>query len=245
LNWLLIFLVSHIAGPADKAAVTLGFIPRTEASADVVLASYVEAAPKNVVRGAWMDVEFKATLPKLDKAASLDARRLVSPSGDIHYEVLKSDGDISIKKEVIARYMSAEMEPPAQLPKDIAISAANYKFKTRYIRERDGRKTFVYEVTPRKKRLGLFKGEIWVDGDTGLVVRESGHLVKSPSVFLKNVHFVREFEVRGGFSIPLKIETIMDTRFWGPAQLVLDFSNFNWNTSLVSTQAGTPSAEAH
>ena len=47
-------------------------------------------------------------------------------------------------------------------------------------------------MTPRKKRAGLFKGEIWIDAATYLRVQESGYLVKNPSIFLKKVAFVTE-----------------------------------------------------
>lgn len=216
-----------------------GFSANQEASAEYVLTNYFATAKRNQVRAAHMDVEFDATLPKLGRTATLLARRLVSPKGEIHYEVQTSTGDSAIKKEVIARYMSAEMEPPSQMPTDAAITPANYKFKSKGIRDRDGRRTFVYEVNPRKKRVGLFKGEIWVDAETGLTVRETGSFVKSPSVFLKNVQFVREFALRDGFSVPASIKTLMTTRFWGPAELSLKFTNFNWDVSLASQSMGT------
>ena len=34
--------------------------------------------------------------------------------------------------------------------------------------------TYVFQVTPRKKRAGLFKGEIWIDAATYLRVQETG-----------------------------------------------------------------------
>jgi len=236
LNWLLVFLLSHLPAPPDKALLVNGFAPEPEAySADYVLSNYLETSRRNFVRGASMEASFSADLPNLERSATLMAHRTVGLKGDIHYDVLRSGGDTAIKKEVIARYMAAEVDPPATLPTDVAITPANYKFKARAIRERDGQRIFVYEVSPRKKRVGLFKGEIWVDAETGLTLRESGTFVKSPSVFLKKVQFVREFDLRDGYSVPRRIETNMITRFWGPARLTVEFSDFTWNGSLAST----------
>lgn len=235
MNWFLVFLLSHLSAPPDKSLLVSGFVPAPETySAEYVLSSYLETSTRNLVRGASMEAKFSADLPKLERAATLTAHRTIGLRGDIHYDVLGSSGDGAIKKEVIARYMSGEMEPPSSLPTDVAITPANYKFKARGVREREGRRVFVYEVNPRKKRIGLFKGEVWVDAETGLTLREAGTFVKSPSVFLKNVQFVREFDLRDGYSVPRRIETNMQTRFWGPARLSVEFTEFAWNTSLAS-----------
>jgi len=60
-------------------------------------------------------------------------------------------------------------------------------------------------VTPRQKRQGLFKGDLWIDAATYLRVQESGYLVKSPSIFLKKVAFVRKYEFGVEFRFPLQV----------------------------------------
>ena len=37
---------------------------------------------------------------------------------------------------------------------------ANYKFKYKGMATNDGRTVHVFQLTPRKKRVGLFKGEL-------------------------------------------------------------------------------------
>jgi hypothetical protein len=234
LNWILVVLLSHLAGPPDRATLVKGFAPGPEISNEYVLASYLETSRRNQVRGASMVTEFEAVLPKLDRSATLQARRIVNARGEVNYEVLQSAGDSAVKKEVIARYIAAEMEPPAHLPTDVAITPANYKFKPKGVRERDGVTCFVYEVSPRKKRVGLFKGEVWVDVETGLTVREAGTFSKSPSVFLKSVQFSRDFHLRDGYSVPWRFETSMVTRFWGPARLTINYNSFGWDSMLAS-----------
>ena len=68
---------------------------------------------------------------------------------------------------------------------------------------RDGREVYIFHLSPRKKLVGLFKGEIWIDSATYMPVRESGRLVKTPSIFLKNVDFVRFYDIRDGVAVPL------------------------------------------
>ena len=82
-------------------------------------------------------------------------------------------------------------------------------------------------MTPKAKREGLFKGEIWIDAATYLRVRESGYLVKNPSILLKNVAFTRKYDIRDGMSVPLRTQSVVDTRLVGKAELTIDFTNFS------------------
>jgi hypothetical protein len=87
-------------------------------------------------------------------------------------------------------------------------------------------------VTPRKKLPGLFKGEVWIDAATYLRVQESGYLVKNPSIFLKRVKFVRTYEIRDGISVPRQVQSEIETRLAGKAELTVDYSNFSTDTPL-------------
>jgi hypothetical protein len=74
--------------------------------------------------------------------------------------------------------------------------------------------------------VGLFKGDIWIDAATYLKIQERGSFVKSPSIFLKSVEFTRKYEIRDGISVPLQIQSTVETRLVGKAELTIDFSNF-------------------
>ena len=56
-------------------------------------------------------------------------------------------------------------------------------------------------------------------------VRESGTLVKTPSIFLKSVAFVNEYQLKNGVAWPSHIECHVDTRVAGRADLSIRFSN--------------------
>ena len=107
------------------------------------------------------------------------------------------------------------------------MTPANYKFKYKGRSAPDGREVHIFQVTPRKRIAGLFKGEIWIDAATYLRVQESGYLVKNPSIFIKRVDFVRKYDIRNGFSEPLQVKSVVDTRLAGTAELTIDYSNFS------------------
>lgn len=196
------------------------------------------AGQDQALDGSSMEIEISASLPKLKKQGRLHALRHISWLGRITYEKLTFEGDGTVQKQVIARYLSSEADAAqAQPDPALAVTPANYKFK--YAGEADvrGRHTYVFTVAPRKKRAGLYQGAVWIDAATYLRVKESGYLVKNPSVFLKRVAFTREYEIRDGISVPLQVASIVDTRIWGQAHLEIDFSNFSVDTAQINAQA--------
>ena len=100
------------------------------------------------------------------------------------------------------------------------------------------RDVHVFQVTPRQKRQGLFKGEVWIDAATFLRVRESGRLVKNPSIFLKRVEFVRNYEIQDGIAVPRRVESVVETRLVGKAELTIDFTNFSIDGSDAPSASG-------
>jgi len=182
-------------------------------------------AQNNRMRGASMEVDIQASLPKLKKKGRLHALRHISALGRITYDALHFEGDGAIKKNVIGRYLSAEVQSQTGDDQSLAITPANYKFKYKGLIQSGGREIHVFQLTPRKKQVGLFKGELWLDAGTCLPLRESGRFVKNPSFFLKRVEFVREYEIRDGVAIPRRIESVVDTRLVGKAELTIDFRN--------------------
>jgi hypothetical protein len=187
---------------------------------------YVDAtrAQQIALRDVQMEVDIDAKLVKLRKQGRLIALRSISKIGHITYKALGFSGDNTVKKEVIARYLSAESE--GRENGTLSITPENYKFKYKNTVDWYGRQVAILQISPRRKAVGLFKGELWVDTATGMPVREAGRFVKSPSIFLKKIDFVREYEIAEGIAIPKHIESIVHTRLVGKAQLEISFSHF-------------------
>jgi len=201
--------------------------PEAESEESVELVSkYLDATrtQADVLRGVQMEVDIDAKLPKLEKHGKLRALRRISRLGRITYKGLGFSGDSTIKDEVITRYLSADTE--SRDSSATARTPANYKFHFKGVTELEGRRIAVFQLTPKKKVVGLFKGELWLDRETGMPVRESGFFVKNPSVFLKKIQFVQEYEIRDGVAFPKHIESTVDTRIVGRAELTINFSNF-------------------
>ena len=192
-----------------------------------ILARYFAAvntqSPKT--RGVEMDMHFSARLPRMKKEGVMLAKRIVSSLGKISFVVKSFTGDNTIKTYVITKYMAGEVDL-AENSLDSGINPKNYKFKYKRMEPFNDRQVHVFELNPRKKRLGLFKGELWIDEESALPVRETGTLVKSPSVFLKKVVFTRTYAVVNGAAVPERVESTVETRIAGKAEIDIHYSNF-------------------
>ena len=210
-----------------------------DVGAGQVLNRYLAAtqAAQNSELGKSMQVEISASLPKLKKEGKLRALRHMSDVGHVTYRMLGFSGDKSIKKDVIARYLTAEVQASGN-GSDLSISPANYKFKYKGMQNREGRDLYVFGLSPRKKEVGLFKGELWIDAKTFMPVREAGKFVKNPSIFFKRTDFVRTYKIEDGIAVPDHIDSVIKTRIVGPVELSINFAKAAPEDETVSTETG-------
>ena len=167
-------------------------------------------------------VEIHAALPKLSQSGKLLAIRRLAEAGDPNYEVIQFTGDRTVRQQVIVRYLNAEARASEIPPTAIAITPMNYRFA--YKGEIDDGETLAYafRITPRKKRNGMIKGELWLDQTTGALVRESGYLVKSPSIWIKRVAITQQNTLRDGQVKSRLTHIYIDTRVIGRAELTIE-----------------------
>ena len=60
----------------------------------------------------------------------------------------------------------------------VAVTPANYKF--RYLSSRETNqelRCMCFQITPKQKREGLIRGQIWIDSQTGIAVHQAGRFV--------------------------------------------------------------------
>jgi hypothetical protein len=199
-----------------------------DGQSDVILGKYLEASKNRQAASSHESVEMdiNASIPKLKEHGRLKALRKISSVGRITYHVLGFQGDNTVKNQVIARYLQAEQQGQSDSEK-MDISPANYKFKLKGRRETEaGRKVYIFALSPRHKRLGLFKGEMWLDAASYLPVFEKGKWVKNPSFIFKSVEFERAYSMRNGIPVPATTTIVSDTRVVGKVQIEINYSNY-------------------
>ncbi len=179
------------------------------------------------LRDVQMTVDIEANLRDIQKHGVMRALRKVSEFGKITYKILGFEGDNMVKKDVIARYIEAEVKSSDTVTRNnLAINTENYKF-IYWGRYGSGDWTLhLFELKPRSKRIGLYEGWLWLHADTGMPVRESGRMVKTPSVFLKRVDFIKDYRMIDGVAVPSKIESQIRTRLVGTAEIRVQFNDY-------------------
>jgi len=207
---------------------------------DEMVGHYLDAtqAQRDTLRGGSVEMDIDATLPKLQKQGKLHALKNITKLGKITFHVLGFSGDNTVKTEVIARYLKAEIDA-AQAGSDVAVTPENYKFKYKGTEDFHGRPAYVLHVSPRHKKVGLFKGELWLDAQTYMPVRESGSFVKTPSVFLKKMQFVREYQLQDGVAVPQRVESKAEVRFIGPVELNINYLRYSKDDQEETTAAAS------
>jgi hypothetical protein len=210
-------LIAMLAQPSLGAEI---MVPATSPVPAAVLQRFLLSQAE---AGAWPleTMEIEASLPKLKKSGRLLAIRRFFPERPPDYQVLEIAGDSTVKHQVIVRYISAD-ERAAGLPAlSVALTPANYKIRYAGTVQLANRLVYAFRMIPRQKREGLINGVLWLDSDTGIAVRESGYLAKSPSVFLKRINLTRENELFKDTVRERITHLSVDTRLIGRAQLII------------------------
>lgn len=181
----------------------------------------------------------KAELPDTAQEGEYELQRNFSAPHTLLFKPIRFVGDKFVKSNVIVRLLQSEVD---HVEKDdpalTAISPANYKFSYKGTSLVDDRLVHVFQVKPRKKRLGLFKGRVYLDAHTGALARVEGSAVKSPSFFVKNIQFVQDYADFDSFTLPVHIHSEARARIVG--RTIVDIFHRDYQP-IPAAQAGTPS----
>lgn len=162
------------------------------------------------------DTLMKAELPDTRQRGEYELKREYSAPSTLQFTSVRFSGDGFVKTNVLARLLQSEVDHVAkQQAPDTAINDQNYKFSHKAVESVDGRMAYVFHVKPRKKRVGLFKGKVYIDPYTGALLRAEGQMVKSPSLFIKNIDFVQEYSEVDGFILPAHLHSVAKVRIIG------------------------------
>ena len=178
----------------------------------------------------------RAELPRSSQHGELDLERHYSVPRTLTFKALHFVGDGFVKTNVIARLLQSEVD---HIQKDdpavTALRPENYKFSHKSTTQIGDRVIHVYQVKPRKKRPGLFKGHIYIDASTGSLLRAEGRVVKSPSIFVNKIDFVQDYAEVNGFTLPARIHTEAKAALVG--RTVVDIVNSDCQPVLLSPES--------
>ncbi len=221
---LLLGVFATAGAAASAPSGTAGISDAEKAAASQLLEQYLRAfdSGSRVETGGSSPVAFEidAALPKLRKHGILRGLRILTEAGRVAYTQLHFVGDEVIKTAVIARFLAADTKGRSG-GEDLEITSRNYKFSYKGVASYNGRSALVFLTQPKRRQVGLFKGELWIDSETARPLREWGEFVKSPSVFLSRVYFVRDYDADSADSRLRRVIVRVHAAFAGPAELTM------------------------
>ena len=165
-------------------------------------------------------VQIDASLPNLVKQGSMSGLKVVSRTGHTVYRGLRFTGDNLVKTAVIARFLANEAKPLEQVD-GTDMTRQNYSFVYDRTAEYNRLVAYVFRLKPMRKRMGLFRGELWLEETTASPLRLWGDFVKSPSIFVRNVRFVRDYQRIGRCFQPLRLLLTVETRIAGKVEMAV------------------------
>jgi len=179
-----------------------------------------------------------AELPSSSQQGDFELRRHYTAPNTLKFTAVKYSGDGFVKSNVITRLLQSEVDHVAKGESALtAISPDNYKFNYKGAEQENNQPVYVFEVKPRQKRPGLFKGKIYLDAYTGALRRAEGVIVKSPSFWVKKIEFVQEYADFGTFTFPVHMHSVASTRLVGQAVVDVTIRDYT-PTSLTELTYG-------
>lgn len=168
--------------------------------------------------GYQSEVFITADLPDTSQHGEFElVRKFTSEPRALSYSGVHYQGDGFVKTQVINKFLQSEVEHIKDDPRASAITEANYKFSYKGMQTIDNRVTHVFQIKPKQKRPGLFKGKIYLDAYAGTLRRIEGRVSKSPSFFIRSIDFVQDFDEVDGFTMPTRLQSTTRARVIGRA----------------------------
>ena len=218
-------------------------VAQPEMSPELALESYEKNAQRQLSDLAYStDVTvIEAALPGTGQKGRFELKRSYQAPKSLAYGAVKFVGDNFVKNNIILKLLTSEVDHVEKGDgPNTAITEENYKFSYRGSETVGGKIAYEYRVKPRQKRAGLFKGKVLIDAVSGQILRAEGTLVKSPSVFVKKIEFVQDYQQVAGFSLPVRTHSVAKTRLFGEA--VVDISHSDVSAAPVHTGSGDSAA---
>jgi hypothetical protein len=187
-------------------------------SPDLALSTYQQrVAQQAKALGGYSAVTVvRAELPETSQQGEYELQRKFEAPHSLQFTPVHFTGDGFVKSNVINRVLQSEVDHVQKDdPELTAISPANYKFSYKGATRLGDRLVHDYQVKPRKKRMGLFKGHVFLDAYTGTLVRVEGTVVRSPSFFVKHIEFVQDYDDVQSFTLPVHVHSEAKARIVG------------------------------
>jgi hypothetical protein len=146
------------------------------------------------------------------------------------FRITQRTGSPAIQKLVIEPLMATE-RASASLPARRAVDICRRNYAFTFSGFDENARAYLFEVQPRTPNKYLFRGKVWVNGQSFGIQRIEGEPAKSPSFWLKRTHFVHEYAQFGDFWFPVRHRSEAELRLFGRSSLVIEYFDYRWEAT--------------
>jgi hypothetical protein len=184
---------------------------------------------------------YSVTASRFDLKADLVARVRRDRLKGKSYQVLSRSGSPVIQSHVFDALLEAEVDSGKEGAGEL-LTPENYAFRLAGQENYAGHECYVLETDPKHKDKRLLKGKIWIDaGDYG-VVHAEGKPSDSLSFFVGRPMIVQDFTKIQDYWWVSRRHSYIDNMFLGKADLVIDYSDYQFELREPEANAKTPAA---
>jgi hypothetical protein len=146
-------------------------------------------------------------------SAEVTAQISFTPPDKKTFKILQASGNP--RGEKIVRDLLEQETAPATAGHNRDINRMNYDFV--FLRQENFGliPEYVFRIVPKRKEKGLLLGHIWVDEKTFRIRRIEGVPVKSPSLWIKDIHLTLQYAEVNGMWMSVSLDSIATVRLLG------------------------------
>lgn len=162
--------------------------------------------------------------------------------GSKQFKTISASGWSGARSHVFPRLLEGEREAslPDRRPRS-RITPDNYSFDMVGMESVNGRPAYVIAISPKTENKYLVRGRIWVDLEDYAIVKIEGSPAKSPSFWIKSVHFVHLYQKTGSFWFPASDQSVTDVRIFGSIEVTIQYFDYAPNSPTLSASSGLTS----
>jgi hypothetical protein len=135
-------------------------------------------------------------------------------------------GSHFVRKHVFHKFINYELERVRNQEDDWPITSENYDLRFVGYERMENSNCLSVFASPKRAQKDLFQGKIWIEDEDFAIVKIAGHLAKSPSFWIKQVDFERNYIKIGEFWLPRRETAISDVRFFGRKTMTIDYRDY-------------------
>ena len=162
-----------------------------------------------------------------DKQARMVVSVSCRPDGTENFQIVSEQGWQVANNRVLRKMLESESEASRpSVRHETRITSDNYAFQLTGVAPLDGRLAYVIDVIPKRLDEHLFRGHIWVDAEDYALARVEGEPARSPSFWIRSVHFTQEYRKNGEYWFPWSTTSISEARIFGRTEV--DIHHFDY-----------------